>query len=59
MSLSNEKITRLQDCRDRSKKVYENYDEKFKLFLNEQLQELKKIDSSITSFDAEETTVLK
>ncbi|EGC39568.1 hypothetical protein DICPUDRAFT_93552 [Dictyostelium purpureum] len=54
MSLSNQQITRLQDCRDKSKKVYENYDEKLKLFLEEKLQELKKIDSSFTTFDNEQ-----
>ncbi|EGC40441.1 hypothetical protein DICPUDRAFT_74005 [Dictyostelium purpureum] len=54
MSLSNEQITRLQDCRDRFKKVYENYDEKLKAYLDEQLQELKKIDGSVTAFDKEE-----
>ncbi|EGC36512.1 hypothetical protein DICPUDRAFT_47080 [Dictyostelium purpureum] len=59
MSLSNEQITRLQECRDRFKKVNENYDEKFKLYLDEQLQESKKIDSSITAFDAEEMDDLR
>ncbi|EGC36529.1 hypothetical protein DICPUDRAFT_54574 [Dictyostelium purpureum] len=59
MSLSNEQITRLQDCRDRSKKVYENYGEKLKVYLDEQLQELKKIDSSVTTLDAEQMNNLK
>ncbi|KAM9965968.1 hypothetical protein ACTFIR_006152 [Dictyostelium discoideum] len=59
MTLSVEQISKLEDCKIRAKKVYENYDEKLNNFLNEQLVELKKQDNSISNFSEDEIKDLK
>ncbi|KAN0036007.1 hypothetical protein ACTA71_005305 [Dictyostelium dimigraforme] len=54
MTLSGQQISKLEECKIRAKKVYEDYDEKLKEFLNEQLVELKKQNNSISNFSKEE-----
>ncbi|KAN0027044.1 hypothetical protein ACTFIU_009724 [Dictyostelium citrinum] len=59
MALSEQQISKLEECKIRAKKVYENYDEKFKEYLNEQLVELKKQNKSVTNFGEDEIKDLK
>ncbi|KAM9981850.1 hypothetical protein ACTFIY_004151 [Dictyostelium cf. discoideum] len=59
MTLSVEQISKLEECKTRAKKVYENYDEKFINFLNEQLVELKKQNNLISNFSQDEIKDLK
>ncbi|KAN0004222.1 hypothetical protein ACTFIZ_010381 [Dictyostelium cf. discoideum] len=59
MTLSVEQISKLEECKIRAKKVYENYDEKFKNYLNQQLVELKKQNNSFSNFSEDEIKDLK